>query len=127
MLGGGGTGKIIFFILKAFVWLVVHRGVLFYLKAAHTFVGLHFKSTIRKNPDTGCYDGYYRLVESYRNMTMRVCHRTLLSVGFIPEVQPGQLNQIRSHLMELCRGKQSLFKETDGVVNQLTKELYGTV
>ncbi|MEG1543154.1 MAG: hypothetical protein RR382_01335 [Tannerellaceae bacterium] len=34
-------------------------------------------------PATGKRDVYYRLVESYRNLDDRVCHRTILNVGFI--------------------------------------------
>ena len=46
-------------------------------------VGLYFKSVIRNNPTTGDISGYYRLVERYRNVEGRVCHRTMLNVGFI--------------------------------------------
>ncbi|PZX11244.1 hypothetical protein LX69_03199, partial [Breznakibacter xylanolyticus] len=38
---------------------------------------------MRTNPETGIYSGYYRLVESYRNHSGRVCHRTLLNAGFL--------------------------------------------
>ncbi|MCL2650674.1 MAG: hypothetical protein FWD60_06590 [Candidatus Azobacteroides sp.] len=44
---------------------------------------MYFKSSIRHNPATGQIASYYRLVESYRNETDRVCHRTLLNVGFL--------------------------------------------
>jgi hypothetical protein len=58
--------------------------------------GMYFKSTIRHNPATGQIDSYYRLVESYRNETDRVCHRTLLNVGFLKgTVDIDELNQVR--------------------------------
>jgi hypothetical protein len=48
-----------------------------------------------KNPDTGIYSGYYRLVESYRNESDRVCHRTILNVGYLDSLQVEQLNLIQ--------------------------------
>ena len=57
---------------------------------------MYFKSTIRQNPATGSIDSYYRLTESYRNETDRVCHRTLLNVGFLTGVLTvDELNQVR--------------------------------
>jgi hypothetical protein len=50
-----------------------------------TFAAMYFKVSIRTNPATGEPGGYYRLVESYRNADDRVCHRTLLNVGFDEE------------------------------------------
>ena len=62
-----------------------------------TFAGaMYFRSTIRRNPATGQIDSYYRLVESYRNETDRVCHRTLLNVGFLDgSINIDELNQVR--------------------------------
>jgi len=62
-----------------------------------TFAGvMYFKSSIRHNPATEQIDSYYRLVESYRNETDRVCHRTLLNVGFLKgTVDIDELNQVR--------------------------------
>ena len=63
---------------------VVHRGVLTINQLCSTFVGaMYFRSSIRRNPATDQIASYYRLVESYRNETDRVCHRTLLNVGFL--------------------------------------------
>jgi len=57
---------------------------------------MYFRSTIRRNPATGAIDSYYRLVESYRNETGRVCHRTLLNVGFLDgSIKIEELNQVR--------------------------------
>jgi hypothetical protein len=49
-------------------------------------------------------------VESYRNETDRVCHRTLLNVGFLDEMSPDELNQVRRII---CRRYGNL---TDGDV-----------
>jgi hypothetical protein len=57
---------------------------------------MYFRSTIRQNPATGKIDSYYRLIESYRNETDRVCHRTLLNVGFLTGlITVDELNQVR--------------------------------
>ena len=57
---------------------------------------MYFRSSIRHNPATGQIDSYYRLVESYRDETGRVCHRTLLNVGFLCGlVNADELNQVR--------------------------------
>ena len=57
---------------------------------------MYFRTTIRHNPVKGQIDSYYRLVESYRNETDRVCHRTLLNVGFLSDLlNVDDLNQVR--------------------------------
>lgn len=57
---------------------------------------MYFRSSIRHNPSTDPIESYYRLVESYRNETNRVCHRTLLNVGFLcGSVNAEELNQVR--------------------------------
>jgi transposase len=77
---------------------------------------LYFKFTIRHNPSTGNLDSYYRLVESYRNVDDRICHRTLLNIGFMPDVSVEQLNAIRTHLNNLYNQQSTLFEESDSLV-----------
>ena len=62
------------------------------------FAAMYFKVSMRTNPETGIYSGYYRLVESYRNNDNRVCHRTLLNAGFLDELTTDQLNLIQKIL-----------------------------
>jgi hypothetical protein len=50
---------------------------------------MYFRFSLRHNPAKGKSDAYYRLIESYRNEKDRVCHRTLLNVGFLDELQCG--------------------------------------
>lgn len=50
------------------------------------FASMYFKISMRPNPAIGFISGYYRLVESYRNSNDRVCHRTILNVGFLDGV-----------------------------------------
>lgn len=85
---------------------------------------MYFKSTVRKNPLTGKLDGYYRLVESYRNADDRVCHRTLLNVGFLENVNVDQLNKIQWHLNARYQKQETLFQETDTVVMEMTEQLW---
>jgi hypothetical protein len=85
---------------------------------------------MRHNPAKGTIDGYYRLVESYRNSDDRVCHRTLLNVGFLDGVATiDQLNLIQKYLnrkaSEAMQGK--LFseeKDSDALVNRFVEELW---
>lgn len=71
---------------------------------------------MRVNPDTGLLSGYFRLVESYRNEEDRVCHRTILNVGFMDDTDVQQRNKIQRHLTDRYERKQSLFAEPDPVV-----------
>ena len=59
---------------------------------------MYFKVSMRTNPATGRYSGYYRLVESYRNHSDRVCHRTMLNAGYLDELTTDQLNLIQKIL-----------------------------
>ena len=62
------------------------------------FVAMYFKVSMRTNPTTGIYSGYYRLVESYRNRDGRVCHRTMLNAGYLDGLTTDQLNLIQKIL-----------------------------
>ncbi|MDO8898618.1 MAG: IS1634 family transposase [Bacteroidales bacterium] len=59
---------------------------------------MYFKVSMRTNPATGIYSGYYRLVESYRNHSNRVCHRTILNAGYLDGLTTDQLNLIQKIL-----------------------------
>jgi len=59
---------------------------------------MYFKISMRTNPKTNRYSGYYRLVESYRNSDNRVCHRTILNAGYLDELNTDQLNLIQKIL-----------------------------
>ena len=81
---------------------------------------MYFKSILRINPQTGERSGYYRLVESYRNINDRVCHRTLLNVGFLEDLTAEQLHRIQKRLTEYVNGTSiSLFEgeNNDAAVN----------
>jgi len=89
---------------------------------------MYFKVSMRKNPDTGVYSGYYRLVESYRNESDRVCHRTILNVGYLDSLQVEQLNLIQKILTAKASNHDNpLFEHpysSDAVVTRYVDELY---
>lgn len=87
---------------------------------------MYFKFSLRKHPHTQKLSGYYRLVESYRNADNRVCHRTILNVGFMDDVSPVQLNIIQKRLTERYEGKQPLFGQSqeDPIVNKYVEDLW---
>lgn len=89
---------------------------------------MYFKSTCRRNPDTQKLDGYYRIVESYRNNTGRVCHRTILNVGFLEDdLSAIQLNLIARKLTDLFEQKTSIFPESDFLVNKWVTEFWSRI
>ena len=78
---------------------------------------MYFKATFRNHPELGPFCPYYRLVESYRNIEDRVCHKTILNVGFVPELKPEQLNIIQKKLTQLASGTGDLFIEEDSILD----------
>jgi hypothetical protein len=87
---------------------------------------MYFKSTVRKHPQTGILSGYYRLVKSYRNGDNRICHRTILNVGFMDDVTADQLNIIQKQLTEKYEHKQALFEQepNDPIIKKYVDEFW---
>ena len=86
---------------------------------------MYFKFSLRKNPESGKLSGYYRLVESYRNEANRVCHPTILNVGFMEDVTAEQLNKIQKQLTDRYERKDPLFHEDgDPVVKGYVEEYW---
>lgn len=89
---------------------------------------MYFKFSGRTNPRTNKFDSYYRLVESYRNAQGRVCHRTILNIGFIEdELSPEQLNIIARTLTDIYERKETLFKQSDPLINKWVSELWSKI
>jgi transposase len=63
-------------------------------------------------------------VESYRNVEGRICHRTLLNVGFLADVSVDQLNAIRVELNNLYHKQPTLFEQSDPVVRQYAERFW---
>lgn len=85
---------------------------------------VYFRSSIRKNPASGKLDGYYRLIESYRNVDGRACHRTLLNIGFLEDVDVEQLNKVQAILNARHKKQGSLFEESDRAVVEMAESLW---
>jgi hypothetical protein len=86
---------------------------------------MYFKISMRYNPELKTSCGYYRLVESYRNLEGRVCHRTLLNIGFISHLQPEQLNLIQKQLTLRSEGKISILEEEDPIIKEHVEKYFG--
>jgi hypothetical protein len=85
---------------------------------------MYFKCSIRPHPQTGNITGYYRLVESYRNAEDRICHRTILNVGYMEDTDVDQRNKIQKYLTDRYEHKSTLFEETDSLVRKYVEELW---
>lgn len=116
-------------ILKRFDRFVVHRGVYQVVCADVIFaVGMYFKFSGRINPSSGRNEPYLRLVESYRNSDGRVCHRTILHIGFADEpVTLEQLNQISRLLTARYEHKIALFEHEDELVRRWSANLWSRI
>ena len=88
------------------------QGVLILTFLTLYLCGMYFRSSLRNNPATGQTESYWRLVESYRNVFGKVCHRTLLNVGFI-DYEIETLNNVKQILQNRIERKESLFEITD--------------
>ena len=81
---------------------------------------------MRVNPKTGKISGYYPLIEGYRNINERVCHRQMLAAGFLDELSAAQLNLIQKGLNLRVEGLYNLLfaEETDPVVAAYIERFY---
>ena len=84
-----------------------------YSIAVFSFATMYLKVFMRQNTETKSLSAYYRIVESDRNENDRVCHRTLLNIGFWPEASTGQKEKVILLLNEKYRNELALFKEAD--------------
>jgi len=74
---------------------------------------MYLKASFRYNADISDIAAYYRLVESYRNELDRVCHKTLLNIGFWTDATRAQKDIVVNHLNERYKNKLALFDPTD--------------
>ena len=74
---------------------------------------MYLKASFRHNPEIGDIAAYYRLVESYRNEFDRVCHKTLLNIGFWTDATRVQKDKVVDHLNERYKNELILFEEAD--------------
>ena len=88
---------------------------------------MYFKITTRFNSQTTTYEPYCRLVESFRNSEGRVCHKTIVQVGFMPDASPEQMNIIQKQLTLRAERKIALFEETDPVAMRYIHTLWNRI
>ncbi len=74
---------------------------------------MYLKASFRHNPAVKDITAYYRLVESYRNEFDRVCHKTLLNIGFWSDATRVQKDKVVEQLNERYKNELILFEETD--------------
>jgi hypothetical protein len=89
---------------------------------------MYFKVSMRTNPETKIYLGYYRLVESYRTNEDRVYYRTILNAGYLDELDTDQLNLVQKILTaKVTNHDQPLFElpyTDDTTVLHYVEKLY---
>jgi hypothetical protein len=91
---------------------------------------MYFKVFLRYNPASAKQEHYYRLVESYRNLEDRVCHRTLLNVGFLSnQLTAEQLNIIQKILTQKAAGATTIdFAEYhDPMIDEYVERWYSVM
>lgn len=92
-----------------------------------SFAAMYLKVSFRQNIELKNIAPYYRLVESYRNEDDRVCHKTLLNIGFWNDATSLQKEKVVFCLNEKYKNEQTLFAETDeqviAWVNQFWNEM----
>ena len=101
--------------------IVVHRRmeIKFYLCTT-----MHFMSQRRYNPKTRRDEWYYRIKESYRDLTGRVRSRVMLNVGFIDEAhRPEDIRDIGKCLTYLYehQGERDLFNAPFSLYNDFVR------
>lgn len=79
---------------------------------------MYLKASFRHNPSIKDIAAYYRLVESYRNEYDRVCHKTLLNIGFWPDATRIQKDKVVGYLNTRYKNELALFEEADTQVIQ---------
>ena len=88
---------------------------------------MYLKASFRHNPEVKNIAAYYRLVESYRNEDDRVCHKTLLNIGFWTDATTEQKGKVVDLLNERYKNELTLFDEKDeqvlAWVNQFWNEM----
>lgn len=85
---------------------------------------MHFISETRYNPNIGSEDRYYRIKESFRDLTGRVRCRIMLNVGFMaPRLRPEDVRDIAKCLtyMSEHKGEQDLFGDSLSGYNDVVK------
>ena len=76
---------------------------------------MFFKTSTRKNPQTGKLSIYYRLVENSRNALGGISQRHIMTVGYMDDVNTEELHRIADGLGERISGQGTLFTDSPKV------------
>jgi transposase len=84
---------------------------------------MNFTSQMRINPETGEYEKYYRLKESYRNAEGRACTRILLNAGFLSGLSAEEIRDVSRGLTYLYdnHGQRELWEDKLQCYSQTVK------
>ena len=85
---------------------------------------MYLKASFRHNPAINDIAAYYRLVESYRNEFDRVCHKTLLNIGFWEDATQEQKDTVVDQLNERYKNELALFEQSDEQVVEWVKRFW---
>ena len=88
---------------------------------------MYFKHSLRFNPKQNILCGYYRLVESYRNVDNRICHRTILNIGFLTDLTTVDLNIIQKHLTNLAAGIPEIFDQPNELISKYISHFWNEI
>ena len=109
------------------MYFVVHRGGVRFWRGTFSFAAMYLKASFRHHSETKNIAAYYRLVESFRNEMGRVCHKTLLNIGFWAGATREQKGRVVNCLNGRYKNELALFDETDEQVvdwaNQFWNEM----
>jgi hypothetical protein len=73
---------------------------------------MFFKTSTRRNPQTGKLSIYYRLVENSRNALGGISQRHIMTVGYMDDVTTEELHRIADGLGERISGQSTLFSDS---------------
>lgn len=88
---------------------------------------MYLKASFRYNSEIKNIAAYYRLVESYRNEDDRVCHKTLLNIGFWTDSSKEQRNEVVAILNEKYKNELALFSEADAQALEWVDSFWNTM
>lgn len=88
---------------------------------------MYLKFSLRNNSEYGSHTPYYRLVESYRNFDNRICHLTILNIGFWEDATTDQKIKVVHHLNVRYQNQHEIFEETDPVVIHFVEKFWGEI
>jgi len=83
---------------------------------------------MRRNPETNLISGYYRLCENYRDTNDSIRNRTILSAGFLDNLNVEQKQSLSLRITDMVKnGEEVLFGEPDRQVEFYARQFYAQI